>query len=183
MIAAILAGGASRRMGAPKAAVELGGRPLIAYPLAAAAAAGLEPVVVAKEATALPPLDVPVWTEPDEPRHPLTGVVAALERAGAPVVAVACDQPWVTGALLGHLAAAGPGAAAVRVGGRLEPLPALYDPAGLDSLRESLGACTSLRAALEALAPTVIGDVDPDVVAGVNSPDELERAAVRLRAR
>ena len=50
-LVAVLAGGASRRMGAPKACVELGGRPLISYPLEAAAAAGLSAVVVAKDAS------------------------------------------------------------------------------------------------------------------------------------
>jgi molybdopterin-guanine dinucleotide biosynthesis protein A len=65
-------------MGAPKALAELGGAPLIARPLAAAAAAGLDAVVVAKEDTALPVLAVPVWHEPAEPVHPLLGVVTAL---------------------------------------------------------------------------------------------------------
>ena len=50
----VLAGGLSRRMGQPKAGVLLGGRPLIAWPLAAARAAGLEAVVVAKAGSVLP---------------------------------------------------------------------------------------------------------------------------------
>ena len=45
--------------------------------------ARLEAVVVAKPETDLPPLDVPVWEEPEEPSHPLTGIVAALEQARA----------------------------------------------------------------------------------------------------
>src|SRR5215204_7010138 len=47
-IGAVLAGGRSGRMGAPKAGVELGGRPLVAYSVETLVAAGLEPVVVAK---------------------------------------------------------------------------------------------------------------------------------------
>ena len=81
-IVAVLAGGRGRRMGRPKALVELGGAPLIAHPLAAAAAAGLDAVVIAKAGTALPALDVPVWLEPDQPVHPLLGIVTAL--VGAP---------------------------------------------------------------------------------------------------
>jgi molybdopterin-guanine dinucleotide biosynthesis protein A len=49
--AAILAGGRSSRMGEPKAGIELAGRPLISYPIAAARIAGLEPLVVAKAAS------------------------------------------------------------------------------------------------------------------------------------
>ena len=52
--AVILAGGRSSRMGSPKALVELGGRPLVAWVLAAALDAGLEAVVVAKPGSALP---------------------------------------------------------------------------------------------------------------------------------
>ena len=40
-LAVVLAGGLSRRMGMPKALAVLGGRPLPAWPLAAAVAAGL----------------------------------------------------------------------------------------------------------------------------------------------
>ena len=64
---AILAGGRGSRIGGDKALVQLGGRPLISYPLAAAKAAGLDAVVVAKRNTKLPPLDVPVLLEPDAP--------------------------------------------------------------------------------------------------------------------
>ena len=59
MIVAVLAGGRGRRMGASKAAVPLAGEPLIARPLAAARAAGLDAVVVAKPDTELPPLAEP----------------------------------------------------------------------------------------------------------------------------
>ena len=103
---AVLAGGASRRMGTPKATLELGGRPLLEYPLAAVQGAGLEPAVVAKPGSPLPPLAVPRWDEPAEPVHPLTGIVAALTAArGRPVLAVACDMPFVTAELLADLAA------------------------------------------------------------------------------
>ncbi len=44
--ALVLAAGSARRMGAPKPAIEVAGRPMIAHVLAAACAAGLEPLVV-----------------------------------------------------------------------------------------------------------------------------------------
>lgn len=180
-LVAVLAGGRGRRMGAPKALVELGGEPLIARPLAAAAAAGLEAVVVAKPDTALPALDVPVWREPAKPVHPLLGIVTALERAGRPVVAVACDIPFVPAALLARLAA-GP-EAAVFVGGRLEPFPARYERAALAKLRAALARGAALRATLAALEPQVLAEAelaalgDPArLVASVNTPGELAAA-------
>ena len=176
-LVAVLAGGRGRRMGEPKALAELGGAPLIARPLAAAAAAGLEAVIVAKDDTSLPEVGVPVWREPAEPVHPLLGIVTALERAGRPVVAVACDMPFVPAALLARLAA-GP-EAAVTVDGRLEPFPARYEPAALPRLRAALEAGASVRATLAALDPATFV-CDGALVASVNTPDELAAAEQAL---
>jgi len=121
---------------------------------------------------------VPVWHEPDEPVHSLLGIVTALERADGPVVAVACDQPFVTPALLARLAT-GP-EAAVRVGDRLEPLPARYEPAALPALRAALANEASLRAALAQLEPVAIVR-EAHEIASVNTPEELA-AAEKLAA-
>src|SRR4051812_14494278 len=176
-LAVVLAGGRSRRMGSPKALVELGGRPLLAWTLAAAAQAGLEAVVVAKRGSALPPLDVPVWEEPERPSHPLAGVVAALERA-APraIVALACDMPFVPAELIVRLAeldavaAAPPG----------EAFPARYASGALPALRAGLERQAPLRSVLAELG-AVEAAAAPEALAGVNDPAALERAAARLR--
>jgi molybdopterin-guanine dinucleotide biosynthesis protein A len=166
-------------MGGPKALSVLGGEPLIARPLAAALAAGLAAVVVAKPASPLPPLDVPVWREPAQPLHPLCGLVAALERGG-PVIAVACDQPWVTPALLAALAANSAPLVLGSAAGRLEPFPGRYDPVLLPALRAALAAEAPLRATLAALAPAALelsAFGDPvRLVASVNTPAELAAA-------
>jgi molybdopterin-guanine dinucleotide biosynthesis protein A len=172
-LVAVLAGGRGRRLGEPKPLADLGGEPLIARPLRAAADAGLRAVVIAKTGTALPELAVPVWREPDEPTHPLLGIVTALERANGPVIAVACDQPFLTAELLARVAA-GP-EAAVTVDGRLEPFPARYEPAALPALRAALAREESMRATLAGLAPQVIA-VDGHLVASVNTPGELAAA-------
>src|SRR6185436_2118715 len=89
-LAAVLAGGRSTRLGRPKATAPLGGRALIDHPLTALADSALETVVVAKRDTELPELEVPLWSEPDEPAHPLLGIVTALERAARPLLVCGC---------------------------------------------------------------------------------------------
>jgi molybdopterin-guanine dinucleotide biosynthesis protein A len=162
VIAAILAGGRSRRMGTDKAMVDFGGEPLIARPIAAARAAGLEPVAVAKHTL---PLDVPTWIDGYEISHPLSGLLTALERG--PVVAIACDQPFVTPELLAELAAC-EGFAITRG----EPFPGRYEPSAI--LEAALREEASMRATLAKLAPREL-DVDARVVASLNTPADLQR--------
>lgn len=178
----MLAGGAGSRLGGSKATVELDGRPLIAYPLAAFAAAGIETIVVAKPSSELPALDVPVVTEPAEPRHPLLGIVSALEHAQArPVVVCACDTPFVTPELLGRLARAAR-TAAVTADGRTHPLLARYEPGDLDPLRGALEEPASATAALERLDPATIPASSADVF-NVNTPEDLKLASERAGAQ
>ena len=174
----VLAGGRSRRMGSPKALVELGGRPLLAWVLAAALDAGLEAVVVAKPGSPLPPLDVPLWPEPEQPAHPLAGIVAALERA-APraVVVLACDMPFVPAELITGLAALDAVAAAPRG----EAFPARYAPAALPVLRAGLEREAPVREVLAELGAVEVAAGDPRVLLGVNDPEALARAAALLR--
>jgi len=175
-LVAVLAGGRGRRMGGDKAALALGGRALVEWPLAAAREAGLEAVVVVKASTVLPALEVPVWIEPDEPSHPLTGLVFALERAGGrAVVGAACDMPFVGAELLGRLAAA-EGAAAARAG---QPFPGRYEPSALPVLRAALEREAPVREALGALAPAELG-APAGALDGVNTPAELAAAAARV---
>src|SRR4051794_41827937 len=106
-IGAVLAGGGGRRIGGDKAMVELEGRPLVHYPVNVRRAGLDEEAIVAKPSTVLPGVDVEVaiWLEPEEPRHPLAGVVHALRCArGQPVVVVAGDMPFVTRGLVAALA-------------------------------------------------------------------------------
>src|SRR5579862_2687465 len=103
--AIVLAGGRARRLGGDKAGAILRGRPLIEHVLDAARDAGLEPIVVAKAATPLPPVGARVVREPDAPVHPLCGILAGL-RAIDGDAAVCCplDMPFVTGDLLRWIA-------------------------------------------------------------------------------
>ena len=70
------------------------------YPLdALREVVGADAYVVAKRDTELPPLGgrAARWIEPEEPRHPLAGIVHALGLSrGRPVLVVAADMPLVT---------------------------------------------------------------------------------------
>jgi molybdopterin-guanine dinucleotide biosynthesis protein A len=190
VIGAVLAGGASRRMGEPKALVELGGRPLIAHAVGAVADAGLHPIVVAKPDSPVPDLGVPVLDEPQEPRHPLCGIVAALRYAGTrPVVVLGCDMPFVPPALIGTLGRLADPAATVAIDGEIEPLLARYEPAIEPALMAALRNGTALREAIGALHPRLITESDlsaygdPNRIAlNVNSPEDLELARSLLNA-
>lgn len=71
MLGAVLAGGRGSRLGGAKPTADLAGRPLISYPLAALAAAGIEPFVVAKPSTNL--RGRPLARQPD-PKTTAVGV-------------------------------------------------------------------------------------------------------------
>ncbi len=183
-IGAVLAGGRGSRLGGAKASVGLAGKPLIAYPIAALAGAGIEAVVVAKPGSGLPPLPCPIVREPEEPRHPLAGVVTALRRfPGRPLVAVACDMPLLEPALLAHLAAAPGPLVLPEVDGELNPFPGRYEASLLPALEEALAAEEPLRETLAQLQPRrldaeELGRFGPpeQVLFNVNTPTDLERA-------
>ena len=177
-------------MGEPKALAELASRPLVARVVGTVGSAGLDPVVVAKPDSPLPKLDCRVLTEPSEPRHPLTGVLAALgASAGRSVVAIACDMPLVPAKLLGWLAQLEQPVAVCEVNGRLEPLLGRYSPEVSEQLAESLTAGASMRDAVAALDPFVIAEErvarfgDPArIFFNVNSREDLEQAEQLLAA-
>ena len=184
--AAILAGGSATRLGGEKASIELAGRPLIAYPLEAASAAGLDPFVVGKRSTTLPDVGCEVVIEPDDPVHPLLGVLTALGARGGPVVALGCDMPFVTAPLLGWLAERESPAVGV-VGGRLEPLLAIYGPGDAAVLAAALAEEAPMRQAVARLEPERVGEAElgrfgnPQRLAmSVNTEADLEEAARAL---
>lgn len=188
---AVLAGGHGRRIGGGKPLVELAGRALIDWPLAAVRRAGLEAVIVAKAGTELPDdlerRGVVVLTEPDEPVHPLAGVASALDQLGAPVVVCACDMPFVPAELLAWLAGEQPGGDASVVApewqDRLQPTLARYDVAALEALRAAVESGGSASAAIEraGLRRVTAAELerfgDPQwIFFDVDSPEDVTRA-------
>jgi molybdopterin-guanine dinucleotide biosynthesis protein A len=158
--AAVLAGGASSRMGRPKAYLPFLGQPLAARVIARlraqAAAVYFNPRADDGEAAAL---GVPL--APDDPRWqgagPLAGVAAALARARdegfAALVTAPCDAPFLPLDLVARLTAPGaPAAVAVSASG-VEPMFALWPVAALGAVEAALASGrASPRAVLESLS-------------------------------
>ncbi|HEV2857273.1 MAG TPA: NTP transferase domain-containing protein [Solirubrobacterales bacterium] len=187
VLGAVLAGGRGSRLGGGKAAVELGGRPLISYPLAAIAAAGLEVVICAKQGEVSRD-GVTLLEEPVTPRHPLTGIVAALRAAtGRPIVAVACDLPFVAPELIELLASAPEPLVVPTLEGRPQPLLARYEPSLLPELEAALEREEPLTRTIERLVPRLLAEHelarfgDPRrLLFNVNDPDDLREAEALL---
>lgn len=171
-------------MGRPKALAELGGITLLERAVGAAEEAGLEPVVVAKPDSELPDVGCPVVEERAEPRHPIVGMVAALEASpGSRVVILACDCPFVPPPLLATLARGGAPATVLATAGRLHPLIGAYEQSVLAELEPAIAAEAPLTETVEKLGPQLLTGAelssfgDPDVISfNVNSPADLERA-------
>lgn len=184
----VLAGGRGSRLGGDKQAVRLGGRPLILYSLAALHAAGLECAVIVKPGSELPRCDARVVHEPEQPRHPLCGIVAALRAApGRDLVAVPCDMPFLTPALLELLAGASEPLLVPAREDRVQPLPGRYAAALLPELEVALAREEPLRCTVEALGARILGEEElarfgdlRRLLFNVNDGEDLRRAQALL---
>jgi molybdopterin-guanine dinucleotide biosynthesis protein A len=171
----ILAGGEGKRMGgASKAMLELDGRPLAVH-VATVLAEVSDPVaIVCKQDTAVPEIvGVERWDEPAEPRHPLTGIVHALEQADGPVLVCAVDMPWVTAHACQSLMDSAPGgvAAVAVAAGQMCPVLGVYAPESLDRLRAA-APNAPLHETVDALDPVRVA-LPPSIVRSVNEPGDL----------
>jgi molybdopterin-guanine dinucleotide biosynthesis protein A len=177
---AILAGGRGTRIGGDKALIELAGRPLITYPLQAAQEAGLPTVIVAKKTTKLPPVTAQLLLEPDEPSHPLLGIITALEHHPA-IIALPCDMPFVLPLQLVALAGMAADVATLSPG---QPFPSLYRYSQMALLREAMQAGASVRStqAQSDLAPASAASTNPASQLTINTPAGLAEAE-RLLSR
>jgi len=185
--AAVLAGGLGSRLGGEKALAMVAGKPLVSYPVEAARAAGLETVIVAKPETELPDLGVAVLREPSEPRHPLCGVLAALDARRGDVLALACDMPFMSPGLLEWMAAA-EGALVIEAADRLQPLPGRYPAVSRDRIAEAIEREEPMGATLAALRARRVGATELErfgepsrMLFNVNEPVDLRYAERMLQ--
>lgn len=175
---AILAGGASSRMGRDKALIEIDGTPMVRIAATALADAGAARVfVVGGDAPAIEAAGL-AWVADDYPGEgPLGGVITALRAATAPVVVVLATD---------HVAAAAPavtsvagalGSADVAVpvsDGRAQTLHAAWRRSALPTLEAVFDSgARSVRAALDRLDVVQLLDGDPCWFADADTPDDL----------
>jgi molybdopterin-guanine dinucleotide biosynthesis protein A len=188
-VGVVLAGGVGRRIGGDKSLVALDRRPLISYPLEAIWRALGNVTIVAKLDTQLPSVPgVAVWIEPDEPRHPLTGIVHALSLAeGRPVLVCAADMPLINAELISAIARADPGPAGAVVAsseGELQPLLGCFQPSVLGALAQAARHPEiRLQDVMSTLGVRLYEVADPELLFNVNTPDDLLQAAAMLDRR
>ncbi len=185
VLGAVLAGGASRRMGTDKSLVDVAGSPLAARAAAALTAAGCDPVVVVGgDAARLGELGLRVVADRCPGEGPLDGIVRALELAsGSAAVVVACDMPQLSPATIAALVsalAAADGALDVVVARsqRREPLCAVWAVRALPVLIEAFDhGERAVHRVLEGLAVGEVGVAD-EQVRNVNTPADLAAVVV-----
>lgn len=185
--AAVLAGGASRRMGRDKATLAVGGVELASLALAAAAQVAHPVVLVAPEGHPARRVAAPAVADPG--LGPLAALAAALDALEAEhVLVLAADHPGLRVELLARLVALAGEAEAVacRRGPRLEPLVAVYRRApALAAARARLAGPArgrSLTGLLADLGTLVVEEpewrrLDPDGRSFVDLDDPADLAA------
>jgi molybdopterin-guanine dinucleotide biosynthesis protein A len=183
----ILAGGASRRMGADKALVELGGRTLIEHVAAALAPVVGRLEVVGGEASGRARLGLETVPDRWPGQGALGGVGTALARArGERALVVACDLPFVSSPLLGYLAGLVDPAdlTLCRTAAGPQPLCAVYRRSCLGAVERLVragrlrmgGLLAEVTVRVVAEEELVRVGLSPARLANLNTPEELERA-------
>ena len=172
--AIVLAGGGSRRMGADKVTMEVGGATMLDRVLSAVAGAGRRVVVGPRRDTTA---DVMWCREEPAGGGPAAGLRAGLDHVVAEhVVVLAADQPFADGGVVAGLLSgigAAEGAVAVDASGRPQWLCSAWRA---DALRRAaLGPDVSLHATLGALdwRPVRLEEL---ATFDCDTPQDLQRA-------
>ena len=165
---AILAGGASTRMGSDKAGVVVDSVPMLSRVAAACATLGLRRIIVGRAPGATWESELEVVADTWPGAGPLGGLHTALSAAGTDVLLLGCDMPWVSTEALRWLIAE----RTVHSGGvvaereRIEPLFAVY-PAS---------SCTEIKGRLERGERSLMGLIRLLGLPTVRAPDALWRS-------
>lgn len=200
VLGAVIAGGRSVRYGAPKALAEVAGARIVDRVLDALGEAARESVLIANDPALAAEVPLPSRADAIEGLGALGGIHAALrwaaERQAPGILAVACDMPFLSAALLSRLIERAAAEDAPDI-----VLPASRGPRGVEPLCAyyGVGCSAAIERAVERGDRRMIGfhgDVrvavlpiaevetfgDPDVLfLNVNTPEDRD-AAERIAA-
>jgi len=181
--AAILAGGAARRFGGTnKAHLVVAGDRIIDRQLAVLRPRFADIAIVADDARPWTELGLPVIPDVARGVGPLAGIAAALAWSPCPrLFVIGCDMPFVDLRAIELLLSKSGDAVAPVVGGRPEPLFAVYSRACAAAIERMLAAGHRKTAGLldEARATRVdeaeLRAIDPELrfLVNINSPTDL----------
>lgn len=192
--AIVIAGGMGRRIGAEKALLDLGGRPLIQRSVDRLFLVADEVIVVARDQSQADLLRkiVPgarLACDRVSGYGPVAGVLSGMAAArGRYAAAVGCDLPFLNTAVIERLfdlAGGYEGVVPVHKNGKLEPLHAVYDAKKMEEacehalktgVRRISAPASELKARL--LPVESLRDLDPDLLTlfNVNTCQDLEEA-------
>lgn len=177
---AVLAGGASRRMGTDKALIALGGRPLVHRSVDALVGAGAEPViVVGGDHQALGALGLSTVADRWPGEGPLGGIITALMALPNELVAVlSCDLLEPSPAAVAALVAAIDDAdvAVPVVDERLQWLHAVWRSRSVSRIADQFASGTRApRSVANALRVVEVAADDPRHFRDADRPEDLPR--------
>ena len=184
----VLAGGEGKRLGTDKAVLEFGGKTLLEITVERLQELTLDIVIACGRGTrpGWPKVDAQNVLDRRKGGGPLAGLDAGLRaiRNEAAVV-VACDMPFLSPALLRHMAGRLETHAAVvpMLDRRCQALHAVYSKRCLSFVEDTLLQEGSMRDLLAAVDTLVVSEdemrtIDPAGLScfNLNSPEDLERA-------
>ena len=190
----VLAGGAGRRMGAPKPLLRLGDKTLVEHVVAAIEPLVSSVIVVTNDAEAMAFLGLSTVADAEPGRGPLMGLYSGLLACPTPwALVVACDAPFLSPALLEALIARRrPDAMTLPATERgPQPMPGLY-PTTIASEIASLlkGGRAAMRdlvatRPVELLSAEDVRALDPEgrSFKDLDTPEDLAAAQALLEGR
>ena len=183
---AVLAGGASRRMGADKSLAELAGKPLIQHVLACVQQLNMPVVLVTDKPEQFSQFQIEMVSDILPGNGSLGGIYSALMSSTTPfTLCVACDMPYLNITLLTYLLSLRIGFDAVvpMINNQPQGLHAIYHRRAAAPIRDLMnrnelrisGVFDHLRVRL--VGEAAIHAIDPELrsFTNLNTPEELAR--------
>jgi len=163
MPAALLAGGASRRMGRPKALLRFGSGTLLHHQLTKLAPLFEEIFLVVKDPPDAATGKARLLLDATPRQGPIYGLIRTLEEVADRVFVIAIDLPLMASDVIRGIAERGAETAAPalipQAGGRLQPLAAVWRRSALAAARQQV---RNGNLALHVLAETVGAEILPE---------------------